>query len=113
MMSIRDPFVDSFSWTYGLKNWQVKHLHMETEIYNWLVRTTPHLIAILCSENLGSGKWSSRLLMNAHHDQHSPDKSMVVSGSPKRWAWWHIIPHLAGKIPLIYIPRIVLAEPGG
>ena len=38
---------------------------------------------------------------------------MVVSGSPKRWDWWHSpIPQLAGKIPL-YIPLIVLAEPGG
>ena len=27
--------------------------------------------------------------------------SMVVSGSPKRWDQWHIIPQLAGKIPLI------------
>ena len=24
--------------------------------------------------------------------------SMVVFGSRKRWAWWHIIPHLAGII---------------
>ena len=29
-------------------------------------------------------------------------KSMVVSGSHKRWDRWHIIPQLAGKIPLIY-----------
>ena len=28
--------------------------------------------------------------------------SMVVSGSPKRWDRWHIIPQLAGKIPLTY-----------
>ncbi len=35
-------------------------------------------------------------------------KSMVVSGSPKRWNRWHSpCPQLAGEIPLI-----VLAEPG-
>ena len=28
--------------------------------------------------------------------------SMVVSGSPKRWDRWHIIPQLAGKMPRIY-----------
>ena len=40
--------------------------------------------------------------------------SMVVFGSRKRWAWWHIIPHLAGIIyHLLYIPLIVLALWGG
>ena len=29
---------------------------------------------------------------------------MVVSGSPKRWAWWHIIPQLA--VYTTYIPLI-------
>ena len=28
--------------------------------------------------------------------------SMVVFGSRKRWDRWHIIPQLAGKMPLIY-----------
>ena len=39
---------------------------------------------------------------------------MVVSGSPKRWDRWHIIPQLAVyTIYTTYIPLIVLAEPGG
>ncbi len=38
-------------------------------------------------------------------------ESMVVSGSPKRWDRWHIIPQLA--VYTTYIPLIVLAEPGG
>ena len=47
--------------------------------------------------------------------------SMVVSGSPKRWDRWHIIPQLAAYttyIPLIYcllggymLPTIFLGEP--
>ena len=38
--------------------------------------------------------------------QHYPP-SMVVSGSPKRWDRWHIIPQLA--VYTTYIPLIVLA----
>ena len=37
--------------------------------------------------------------------------SIVVSGSPKRWDRWYIIPQLA--VYTTYIPLIVLAEPGG
>ena len=52
---------------------------------------------------------TNQLAQQKHKSQVSPRwlkisrvKSMVASGSPKRWDRWHIIPQLAGQIPLIY-----------
>ena len=55
-------------------------------------------IAILDSQNL----WLRVGSFNSHSIHDIFTKLMVVSGSLNRWDRWHIIPQLAGKIPLIY-----------
>ena len=61
--------------------------------------------AILCSENLGSGKWSSWLLMNAYHDSlcANPEKcdpknhlqrfkDLILNRCLKKMWDWHFTP---------------------
>ena len=44
---------------------------------NWLVRTTPTVL-LMNARHLGSGKWSSWLLMKAHHDEHNPENHFCI-----------------------------------